>query len=211
MDYNACTQPQRPSRLIKGAAGVRFAYGLKAGINVSNFAFPFNPSPAERKQAVGYQAGLFLRLSNKSRFSLLLEASYTHLRSTYESANVPGSVFSTYVVSIDYTQLQVPLLVRYTLGRGPIRPFLNAGGMFAINLNNKSVVTERDFSLPIERDFSQPLTTPEDLGFGVTAGAGTTIRYASLPELSFELGYDSMRYGNYLLHNSIHFDVSTSF
>ena len=216
MDYNACSQPQRPSQLIKGAGGARFTYGLKAGLNVSDFELSFDPTPTEQKQATGYQAGLFLRASNKTRFSVQLEANYTYLRSTYGPVtvnNFGGSVL-TRVVSIEYTQVQLPLLLRYTFGNGSIRPFLNAGGMFAINLSNKSVETERRSSQP-PVESRQPITTPEDAGYGVTAGVGTTVRYASLPELSFEVRYDRLRYGNYVFfeprHSSIHFDVSVGF
>jgi hypothetical protein len=180
---------------------------------VSNFKLSFDLPPTEQKQATGYQAGLFLRASNKTRFSLLLEANYTYLRSTYESDNNPSNLV-TRVVSIDYTQIQLPLLMRYTFGNGLIRPFLNAGGMFAINLNNKSLETFSLNSQPLEKS-RQPINTSEDIGYGVTAGAGTTIRYASLPELSFEVRYDRMRYGNFIYfvprHSSIRFDVSVGF
>jgi hypothetical protein len=213
MDYNACSQPQRPSQLVKGAGGVRFVYGLKAGFNASDFELSFDPSPAQQTRATGYQAGIFLRASNKTRFSLQLEANYTLLRSTYEPANNAGSI-GTRVVSIEYTQVQLPLLVRYTFGNGSMRPFLNAGGMFALNVNNKSVEAVKLSSRPLD-EVRQPITTPEEIGLGVTAGAGTTIRYASLPELSFEVRYDRMQYGNYIYfrpqHTSIHFDVSVGF
>jgi hypothetical protein len=184
MDYNACTQPQRPSRLIRSAAGLRLTYGLKAGLNVSDFGLSFDTYPAEQKQATGYQGGIFLRASNKTPFSLLLEANYTFLRSTYGPANYLNGPFSyNRTISIQYAQAQLPLLVRYTLGNGPVQPFLNAGGLYAINLSNKSVETERLTRPPFTKT-QLPITTPEDGGFGFTAGAGTTIRYASLPELS---------------------------
>ena len=215
MDYNACTQPQRPSRLIRSAAGLRLTYGLKAGLNVSDFGLSFDTYPAEQKQATGYQGGIFLRASNKTPFSLLLEANYTFLRSTYGPANYANGVFSfSRTVSIQYVQAQLPLLVRYTFGNGSVKPFVNAGGLYAINLNNKSVETEKRTRPPFT-ETRRPITTPEDGGFGLTAGAGTTIHYASLPELSLEVRYDRVRYGNYVFftprHTSLHFDVSVGF
>ena len=209
MDYNACTQPQRPSQLIKSSAGLRFTYGLKGGLNLSDFQLSPEPYPTEQKQANGYQAGIFLRASNKTRFSLLLEANYVSLRSTYGPANYPNGIFSyTRTVSIQYTQVQLPLLVRYTFGTGPIKPFLNAGRLYAISLNNKSTMIDRRTISPFTETY-RPIDKPEG-SFGWTLGAGSIIRYSSLPELSLEARYDRVQYKGGR-HTSLRFDVGIGF
>lgn len=206
MQYNACTKPQQPSTLVKSPATVRIVRGLKAGVNVSGFALSYYAFPTPKTRSVGYQGGLFLRATNKTPFSIQVEALLSTLRSTY------GQPSSARTVEVDYKQVQFPLLLRYTLGLGTVRPFVNAGALIGLNFDNKSMDSYRSSSSPPRQD---PITTLGTYGIGASAGIGATIRRTGLPELGVELRFDRMRYGNYVFftprHNSLRLDVSVGF
>lgn len=215
MDYNACTKPQETSRVVKSATNFKLSYGLKAGVNTGDFALSYEAYPGEVKDATGYQAGLFLEATNKTHFSLVLEAMYLALRGSY-GPGIPSPSSPTYsrLIKIDYTQVQIPLLLRYTIGNHAVRPYVNGGVLYAMNISNQSVLMGR---LAPTTTFSKEsdIEGPAKYGLGLTGGTGMKIRLGALPELGLEVRYDYMRYNNFVLYNPKHtalrLDVSVGF
>jgi Outer membrane protein beta-barrel domain len=213
MEYNRCRHPQEPSNVQKHSDGIRLAYGIKAGINVSDFQLAYEPYPGERENRLGYQAGIFLRLYNKSRFSTIVEANYLSLRNKYRSSTSTISLMEEREVTIDYQQIQIPVLLRYTGGSGMIRPYINAGILYGHNIRNTSADVLRRFSIP-----ARVVNTPINMakyGVGWTAGIGTTIQRKNLPELGLEARYEQTKYAGYAyftpIHTSVRLDVSIGF
>ncbi|RSK44281.1 porin family protein [Hymenobacter perfusus] len=213
MDYNACRHPQESSKILKRSSGIRAVYGIKAGINASDFEFASEPFPGSSENQIGYQAGVFLRLFNKSRFSTIVEANYLSLRNTYRSVTATSSFSQENEAVVDYQQIQIPLLLRYTLGSGIIRPYINAGVLYGHNLRNSSVETRTTSSTSTVIQKRPILITKS--GVGWTAGLGTTIQRKNLPELGLEARYEQTNYNGFVIFNPIHtsarLDVSIGF
>ncbi|GGG48413.1 hypothetical protein GCM10011378_25710 [Hymenobacter glacieicola] len=190
------------------------AYGIKAGMNTGDFSLSFEPNPEKQEQSVGYQGGIFLQLSNKTRTSLILEATYQTLQSMYRSTALPDFYGNTRSLSVDYSQLQIPLLLRYTAGNGVIRPFVNGGFLYSKNLKNRSVEINDSKTMP-SNNTRRAIVTSQNAGYGLAAGVGAVIKRNSLPELSLEVRYDRMRYGNYVYYTpqytALRFDIGLAF
>ncbi|UOQ71684.1 porin family protein [Hymenobacter cellulosilyticus] len=190
MAYNACREPQRASKVVK-STGMRTSIGLKAGGNVSDFKLDPAVRAGKRSQATGYQAGLFLHVATKSRFSAQVEAVYVALRSRYGATDFYNG-YATYTTTrqldIHYAQLQVPVFFRYTAGYHALRPYLNAGASYGLNLANRSTDRYQNSNQPTPD--TQKLLPPGSSTIGLAAGAGMLLYYPALPVLSLELRYD---------------------
>ncbi|MDO7853278.1 porin family protein [Hymenobacter convexus] len=191
MDYNRCRTPQAPSHLVKHDSGLRAAWGVKAGINSVRFDLNV-PSFANGPHTgtVGYQAGLMLNLYGRSHFSAQMEAVYTTLRSAYGQFDLyaynSGSPTNTVTANVHYSQVQLPLLLRYSVGHGVFRPFVNAGPLVAVNFGNTSTT-----SFPLTKMADQPIETGT-LNYGYAAGAGAWLKLPALPALTAELRYSQL-------------------
>lgn len=201
MAYNACRHPQEPSKILKRSSGVRTVYGIKAGINTSDFELAPEPYPGERATQAGYQAGVFLRLFNKSRISTIIEINYLSLRNKYISSISTPSYTMEREVAVSYQQIQLPLLLRYTAGSGVVRPYINAGILYGRNIRNTSLDTRRSSSSPRVVEEPVPITK---FGVGWTAGLGTTIHRKNVPELGLEARYEQTNYTGYVYYTPVH-------
>ncbi|TGD79733.1 porin family protein [Hymenobacter wooponensis] len=223
MDYNACRKPQQTSLQLKKSEGSHVSIGVKGGINSSSFR---NFPSAYTKSAAtgqGYQVGVLLNLSGKTRFSTQLEAVYIHLQGK-SSANQVYNGNAYYNTDerllIDYAQIQVPLLFRYTLGNSTLRPFVNAGPIYGINFSDKSALMYHNYvdgtttQIP-PADEKISLKSQRTNSLGLTGGAGLMLRQPSLPTLMLDLRYDYMIDGNTNNttpnHQSLRLDLSVLF
>ncbi|WP_324677262.1 porin family protein [Hymenobacter sp. GOD-10R] len=222
IDYNTCQRPQQPSIANYHPYGLHTAFGIKAGINASSFTTDIEPFSGKHQDFVGYQAGVFLRFYSQSKFSVLIEPTYLALRSVYGPTPIPNG-YAYYTtnqrISIQYSQVQVPLLFRYTAGHGSMRPYLNAGISYGLNFGNRSV---RDFHYTMDSnqaagpvDNSRTIVTPDSRSVGLATGAGMLLYQPSLPVLSVELRFDRMldSFGSLstTYHNSLRFDLGIMF
>jgi|GEM_PF-2622908 len=190
MAYNACREPQRTSRVVK-PAGFRASLGLKVGGNVSSFELGPAVRAGQRSQGTGYQAGVFLHVITKSRFSAQLEAVYLALRSRYGAAdfyNGFAAYTTTRQLDVHYAQVQIPVLLRYTVGYHALRPYLNAGASYGLHVANRSTDTYRNSNQPSPD--TRELLPPGSGSIGLAAGAGLSLYRPALPVLSLELRYD---------------------
>ncbi|WP_165699420.1 porin family protein [Hymenobacter jejuensis] len=215
--YNTCRQPQQPSQVVKAPNGIRTSYGIKAGLNASDFKFSQKPYTGQHQKALGYQVGLFVQTTNKSRLSALVEITYLALRSSYgpiDYFNGYAAYTTTLTTSVRYSQLQIPLLLRYTFGRKSIHPYLNAGPSYGLNFNNQSANIFQS-SNQTEPD-KHALHNPGGASFGLAGGAGILVQRASLPTLSLEVRTDQMLdatgfYESAPTHKSLRLDLGIIF
>lgn len=191
MTYNRCQQPQLLSRIVKHSTGIQFFAGVKAGLNMSRGVVLPDVFTAGPRKNVGVQGGFMVNVATRTPLSVQVEALYVALRSengpaeatTYNSGIPTNTVSAT----LQLDQVQVPLLLRYTLGHNTIRPFFNAGFVFSNNIRNRSAIhfpnspTTADVPISIART---------SLGFA--GGGGLTIYRAWRPFLTFEIRYDQL-------------------
>lgn len=220
MDYNTCRQPTQPSTVSRRPSGVRASLGLKAGVNVSRFDVQAQAYAGlgQQRDALGYQAGAMLNIATLTPFSVQMEATYMTLNSSYGpyeayAGNI-GYPSNTHSLRIKYSQVQVPVLLRYSFGHGMLRPYLNAGPTVGFNFKNSSADTYPSTSTGL-------IAEPVQLGksaLGFAAGAGLTINNAPLPGLSLEIRYDRLGestgsteyFSNLNRHSSLRFEVGIS-
>jgi hypothetical protein len=92
---------------------------------------------------------------------------------------------------IRFLQLQIPLLLRYRLGHGPVlQPYLNAGPCYGQNFSNSSAIVYR-YSNRTE-DETLALRLPDRFSLGYVAGAGVLIRRRTGPFLNLEIRFDQV-------------------
>ncbi|GAB3235595.1 hypothetical protein GCM10027346_25460 [Hymenobacter seoulensis] len=75
--------------------------------------------------------------------------------------------------SIEFSSVRIPLLMRYSLTKSVIRPYIQAGPVFALNMGRDAYRTDH-----LERFSAEPTVTPIDLrsyGIGGTIGVGVAI------------------------------------
>ena len=204
--YNRCRQPQQPSSLAKRDNGLRASFGLKAGINTSGFALSPYSYGSAHTGTTGYQGGFTLNVAAHTHFSVQFEAVYIALRSEYNTEGTGTDLLTTH---IRYSQIQVPILLRYTLGHGTLQPYLNAGPSAGFNFGNSSTT----------RYGSPAYETDVDLGtvaFGLAGGGGVAAHLPALPVLSLEVRFDKMLDYNHFVyytpkHASLRLDFGIAF
>ncbi|MDO7848176.1 porin family protein [Hymenobacter sp. M29] len=191
MDYNRCKQPQLPSRVVKHSTGVQLHAGLKAGLNILNCDLAPETLKSTIHNNVGFQGGFIVNMATRTPFSVQAEVLYLSYRSEYGPAEATGYnsgiASNTISATLKFSQIQIPLLLRYTVGRGVLRPFANAGFVFGNNLSNKSTY-----------HYPKSPSTPElPIGvaqtvFGFAGGAGLTLHRAGQPFLTLEARYNRL-------------------
>ena len=204
--YNQCRQPQQPSTLVKRDNGLRISFGLKAGVNTSGFALSAFPYGGAQTSTTGYQGGVTLNVASHTPFSVQFEAVYIALRSEYEPQGTGANFISTH---IHYSQVQVPVLLRYTFGHSKLRPYLNAGPSAGINFGNSSANRYGSPASEINLDLGTA-------AFGFAGGGGVSVHQPSLPVLSLEVRFDEMIDYNHFVyytpkHASLRLDFGIAF
>lgn len=216
--YNACRRPNEPTRLVSPAGTWRVALGVKAGAHRTGFSeYDEGVLDGTTSQGNGFQIGGAMHIQNHSLFSLQLEAMLMTMQNTSKAVPVyTGTALFTETgrVKIQFLELNVPVLLRYSIGRGPVQPYLNAGPCVGANFNNKSaIVYEFSNSRPTE---TVPLLRPDGLSVGYAAGAGVLVAPAKGPAFSIEARLDHLidRMDNSVYsprHNTLRLDVGLFF
>ncbi len=200
--YNACRQPEQTTALVKRrSSGWHAAVGFKVGPNYSSIqlsGMAQGYDADDHRDAFGYQGGFTLNVAAPINLSAQLEVNFARMRSTYGpysvalgyNSGIPGDI---HTATLRYSQVQVPLLLRYEIGHGGLRPFVNAGPSYVFNFDNSSFDATSTFGSGT-REFA---LTVDKAAFGVVAGGGVLLRPASGPTLSLEARY------SYVEHNSI--------
>lgn len=194
MDYNRCRQPGKPTQRLKYNSHMEAAFGVKAGLNTSYSDLSIFAYSGTRMATTGYQLGGTLNLSSRTHFSVQLEATYLAMCTQYSasdpSAGNSGFPSNALTTQIHYAQLQVPLLVRYTVGYGVLRPYFNAGPTVAFTVNNSSM-----YSFPLAPASAPIPDAPIHISrvfVGYVGGVGLELHAQKLPVLTLEARYDRM-------------------
>lgn len=187
-DYNHCRQPEQPSRVLPPKR-LQVTVGVKGGITrllVRPFPDAFI-QPAH--DVLGFQGGIMVQAASRTRLSAQAELLYTTQRSTFENvefnANNTNSPANLASVTIRYEQLQLPLLLRYTLGHGVVRPFITSGVFLAGTLHNSSAVHYPNSPSTGDQFFTIGASTT----YGVAVGSGIVLYHAWRPCFSLEARY----------------------
>ncbi|WP_055562267.1 porin family protein [Hymenobacter sp. AT01-02] len=190
--YNECRQPQQTSRTLRNTSA-RVAVGLKAGLNSSSFKYADDRYVGSHTNTIGYQAGVMFHLGSKTQFSVQGEVSYVALRSVYGPVNFPNG-YAAYTtlrtLTVHYSQIQVPILFRYSFGHQNLRPYVNAGPVYGLNFQNKSTDSYQDSDKPAPN--TRAYTVAGSNSFGLSGGAGLLWQGTSFPNLSLEVRYEKM-------------------
>lgn len=192
-DYNACRYPQQTTTRMTTPRGAQTHLGVKAGIHTTRFNFPNLTALEQRKMQLSYQVGLSMLITGKSHLAVQLEANYMSARGEYGPVNqYNGNAFytTTRTLVINYGQLQVPLLLRYNIGAGNVRPYLNAGPIYAFNINRRSEDVYQDSNKPTPTRLA--LNIHGSNSIGGAAGIGVLIQKQGLPLFTIETRIDHL-------------------
>jgi len=219
-DYNRCLQ--KPSNICHAPSGVRTQFGVKGGIGFPTF-YPIGEDvyaqivfgrDAQAKSS--YQAGAVLVFTTRSHWGLQLEGNYLRLAGTYpfptQAALNQGNYLGLYGVKLRYSQLQVPLMVHYTLGYRALMPYLNLGPSLTVAVDNRS--TKQLFDAKGSLASEQPYSVGGSAAIlGGAAGAGVLFRPAGWPALMLESRYDFLLdyFGNNTLTKSLRLEAGILF
>jgi hypothetical protein len=174
----------------------RLRLSLVAGLNRTNLTLQ---DGGDIKLASGLQPilGLGMRISPGSfneKLSISAELLYhkNHIQGNYERSGSGINVFGTAqgTTEMNWHQLQVPLMLRYTLlNSGALRPFIQAGPQALLRLKPSAVYTRTE-KIPGQADYVVAREVEiKALGFGGTAGAGLQIALGRAGSLCPEVRY----------------------
>jgi len=167
----AAASPSAEGSEMKGITAV----GVKAGPCLANI---FGEDVFEQKFKLGLAAGGFLTYSLSDRAALQPELLFVMKGSRYESTE-----FGEYKESMDFLYLEIPLLVKYRLARGPLAVDIFAGPALAFKLSAK--VRYEWAGLEEEEDVEDMKSTDLGLAFG----AGTEFQVGRSGRLTLDLRY----------------------
>lgn len=129
---------------------------------ISDYDFNYEFSPG---------IGLFIDKPVTGNLSFLLELNY--FQNEYNYSNNTTNKFKAQIYS-----LNMPLIFRYYLSSGNLRPYLNAGFYLSRNLSNSSIVIEnQDYSEDVTNSLMQKLQVGYTIGVGLEMMAKKRISY----------------------------------
>lgn len=184
-----------PAARAARARGVT-AVGVKAGISLANI---FGEDVFDQRFKLGPALGGFLTYSLSDRFAVQPEVLFVMKGSRYESTR-----FGEYKETMDFSYLEVPLLAKYILARGPVSFNAFAGPALALKLSAK--VRYQWEGISEEED----MEGMKGADLGLALGAGTAYQVSRSGRLSLDLRYtfgltnidddgDSVKNGAFLL------------
>ena len=147
--------------------GITFKIGIRGGANLStitnNNATAGETVPGSN---LAYHGGLVFNIGGK-HFSVQPEVAYSQLGFKLEDADGKAVVV--------YNTVTAPVLLKYTIGEGGLRFFVNAGGYVSYGLSRKLTLTDKtDNTTTTYNVKSADLDNDGRLQFGAVAGAGLT-------------------------------------
>ncbi|HEX8426475.1 MAG TPA: outer membrane beta-barrel protein [Hymenobacter sp.] len=137
-DYRVAEKPSTTHLLFSG----------RGSVQSGNLWYTSSPDLARKdsRMPTGAAFGVEVRLANDGPWSLSSGLHYAQLhRETNRTRNgFAGTVNANESIvvpaSVQVQSVQVPLLVRYTLGHSMLRPYLAAGVLYGQYLNNKTML-----------------------------------------------------------------------
>jgi hypothetical protein len=143
---------------IAAAGEMPFGVGVKAGVNESQLTGSY-ADVIHAKYETGYVVGAFLCQDLGPSLGLQEEALFNAQRSTGDHG-----------VRVDLQYVEVPVLLRFSVLPGPVKPFVYAGPSFGFKLSGKVTQSgEPDIDI---KDRLRPMETSVAAGAGVRLDLG---------------------------------------
>ncbi len=147
--YNAdchATVPAHDYRLPEPVSTAQVLVSARVGLHGGKLYYPASAylTQAGSQAATRLLYGLELRLAYAGPWSLIVGVNYARLRSTATLVQ-PARLGTTNAgeplslpITTEVQSLQAPVLVRYTVGHGSLRPYVAAGPMFGMYITNQT-------------------------------------------------------------------------
>jgi len=160
------------SLLASGAFAQDFHFGVQAGANVSSLTgddVETYLSGGDLSNKIGLVGGVILQLDLSAMFAISLEPYYTQ-KGILTSSGGNDMTF-------DLSYVEVPLMLKYYIPLGPVKPSIQAGGSLAFNTLAQAV----------QDGDSNPVDEISSTDVGVIAGVGLEID-KFLINIRYEIG-----------------------
>jgi len=171
----------------------RLRFGVNTGYEFSRLATVSAENEYVNDMDFRYEgvftAGLFIDYPiNVSDFSFHAGVGYSQHEFSYSKfvQNTDIDVF------VNLSSLKIPVLVRYSVPASRIRPFLNAGCIFASHFRNENIIHETRSDLFKEIDASLISSRQTGLSGGAGVEARITKRHSLFIELRHNILYSQM-------------------
>ncbi|MGI4735364.1 MAG: hypothetical protein ACRYG7_09315 [Janthinobacterium lividum] len=136
-------------RLPEPVSTVQVLVSARVGMQRSTLFYPssYYLPKLESQSATQPIFGLELRLAYAGPWSLIVGVNYARLRSTAtlvqpaQLGTINAGQFLNLPISVEAQSLQAPVLVRYTVGHGLLRPYVAAGPMFGMYITNQTTLS----------------------------------------------------------------------
>ncbi|GAB3203107.1 outer membrane protein W [Pontibacter aydingkolensis] len=194
--YSACKYSGNESKVYLNHSRVGVSYGIRAAMLTSSLQFDSKLSETsdDFNTNNNLSAGIFLNFHMAgNKWSIQPEISYTQysFESVYEYQH-PVAIDYTNTFTYKTTQLQVPLLLKYTFGENRMRPFVNAGPSINFLISN-------DIQRTTTNEIGQTWTKSYDdanRSVGYLGGAGLQYTLNDKRAVLLELRYSRDIYNN---------------
>lgn len=200
--YNTCLSPENLT-YIRPLPKTKLVWGPVLGLNTSSLKITSPGLDLYISVPDAYQAklkpsgGIFLNINFPriiDKVSLQLEATYTSNKYTaeFQQAGQFGRN-NNYKVNFDLNYIKVPVLFRYTVPNGQIRPFFNAGilNAYAVKFHQNSI-KESTLNNTTYIDETPALISYRKYNQGFIIGAGTNLYYSENYTLGVEGRFERM-------------------
>jgi hypothetical protein len=183
--YNTCSPKPFPYRKF----GLIVGYG-QTGLSVPEKYAGDISQPGWTDSNKGFVVGLTADIPiNASNFSINTSVLVSKNGYSYNEKNQQVETD----ILINFTSIDVPVLVRYTVPSMKLRPFVNGGGVFSYHMNNTSNIYQATVNqdvITINEISSHKLVSDEQFGFSIGGGVQKNINYKNT--ISVELRYSKL-------------------
>ena len=167
--------------LFQFSVNAQIRFGLKSGLNISNF---YGDDDRDLDSKLGFVGGFFITYQSENLFVLQPEVSYSTKSATVKIENI------NFTLAYDY--IEIPILLKFPFNLADnqsIKPVLFAGPFVALNTKAKITVTVNGESE--QKDI--PSVTPRDFGFQLGGGVGFNLgKYELGLDIRYTLGLASV-------------------
>ena len=165
---------QKASRVpaSDGGGGMKFAVGLRGGLNLNTFSNLMLDPEATQQLKIGFHGGVIMELSGKT-FAVQPEILFSQLGSkiTFPASTTgeAGSLSST------INTITVPILLKGKFGGGNMKFFVNAGPYGSYAFNASAIGIEGGVTVIDFKDKDLYNGSEGRIGYGVIGGAGVEL------------------------------------
>ncbi|GAB3825006.1 porin family protein [Pontibacter rugosus] len=188
--YNKCIYPAEASNKLLAHARLEYQAGMRAGTRIGSFSYTGRhiesniPHTQNQRKADFVAAGFVNVSTTTTNFALQAELLFKRFSGSQHITGISSNLFDyTFDSKIDFTFLQLPLLLRYDVTTNSNwRPYLVAGSSYSYVLNSSfdNSITYQDKYVTYSYASDDQLTGKLN---GYAAGIG--VEYLTLKKASF--------------------------